>query len=165
MPARTSAIIHSQNANGFVCGLSTRKTVTPRSIQNSTTSRSSSQSSRACGPKKLKLTMSWYFLGGFSAYLIVPSGRTENHSGCSRTYGWSGEHCSATSSAISSPAARADSTKRAKSSSVPRRGSIAVWPPFSLPIAQGLPTSSGPGSSVLFLPLRNARPIGWIGGR
>ena len=56
--ARTSAIIHSQNANGFVCGLSTRNTVTPRSIHSSTTSRSSSQSARACGPKKLKLTMS-----------------------------------------------------------------------------------------------------------
>ena len=28
--------------------------------------------------------MSWYFLGGFSAYWIVPSGRCRNHSGCSR---------------------------------------------------------------------------------
>ena len=27
--------------------------------------------------------MSWYFLGGFSAYWIVPSGRARNHSGCS----------------------------------------------------------------------------------
>ena len=27
--------------------------------------------------------MSWYFLGGFSAYAIVPSARVVNHSGCS----------------------------------------------------------------------------------
>ena len=34
--------------------------------------------------------MSWYFFGGFSAYAIVPSARVVNHSGCSRTHGWSG---------------------------------------------------------------------------
>ena len=39
--------------------------------------------------------MSWYFFGGFSAYAMVPSGRTVNQSGCSFTHGWSGEHCSA----------------------------------------------------------------------
>jgi hypothetical protein len=38
--ARTSAIIHCQNGSGLVCGLSTRKIVTPWPIQNSTTSRS-----------------------------------------------------------------------------------------------------------------------------
>src|SRR2546421_305233 len=36
--------------------------------------------------------MSWYFLGGFSAYFSVPSGRRLNHSGCSFSHGWSGEH-------------------------------------------------------------------------
>ena len=40
--------------------------------------------------------MSWYFLGGFSAYLIVPSGRQSNHCGCSLIHGWSGEHWTAT---------------------------------------------------------------------
>ena len=34
--------------------------------------------------------MSWYFFGGFSAYWMVPSGRSRNHSGCSVAYGWSG---------------------------------------------------------------------------
>ena len=37
---------HSQNGNALVCGLSTRKMRTPRSIQNSKTSRSASQSPR-----------------------------------------------------------------------------------------------------------------------
>ena len=37
---RTSAISHSQNGTGFVCGLSTRKTRTPRRHQSRTTSRS-----------------------------------------------------------------------------------------------------------------------------
>ena len=40
--ALMAAIAHSQNRNGFVCGLSTRKIVTPRSIQNSITRFSSS---------------------------------------------------------------------------------------------------------------------------
>ena len=33
------------------------------------------------------------------------------------------------------------------------------------PIAHGEPGSLGPGVSVLFGPLREDRPIGWIGGR
>src|SRR5215210_3922316 len=47
--------------------------------------------------------MSWYFLGGFSAYLSVPSGRRKNHSGCSLSHGWSGEQLIARSRATSSP--------------------------------------------------------------
>ena len=39
-----SASAHCQNRNGFVCGLSTRKIVTPWPIQNSITSLSSVQS-------------------------------------------------------------------------------------------------------------------------
>src|SRR5438132_9953395 len=72
--------------------------------------------------------MSWYFLGGFSAYLIVPSGRWKNHSGCSATHGWSGEHWIAKSSATSRPRLRARSTNRSKSSRVPSSGWTAVWP-------------------------------------
>ncbi|MNY37578.1 hypothetical protein D3C86_1721510 [compost metagenome] len=45
--ARTSAIIHSQNGSGLVCGLSTRKMRTPWSAQNITTSRSACQ---RCSP-------------------------------------------------------------------------------------------------------------------
>ena len=36
---------------------------------------SSSQSARQLGLWKFMGYTSWYFLGGFSAYLIVPSGR------------------------------------------------------------------------------------------
>ena len=60
---------------------------------------------------------------------------------------------------------RAACTKWSKSASVPSAGSMASWPPFSLPIAHGLPTSSGSGVSELFLPFRNVWPIGWMGGR
>ena len=42
---------------------------------------------------------------------------------------------------------------------------MAVWPPSSFPMAQGLPGSLGPATRVLFGPLRCERPIGWIGGR
>ncbi len=60
--------------------------------------------------------MSSYFFGGFSAYLIVPSGRQSNHSGCCLIQGWSGEHWMAKSSAISRPCACAAATRRRKSS-------------------------------------------------
>ena len=109
--------------------------------------------------------MSWYFFGGFSAYAIEPSARLENHSGCSLTHGWSGEALSARSSATSSPSESALATNRSKASKSPRSGWMASWPPSTLPIAHGEPGSAGPGFRVLFAPLRNEVPIGWIGGR
>ena len=57
--ACTVAISHSQNANGLVCGLSTRNMRTPWSTQCSTTPSSASHSCFASGPSKSKLTMSW----------------------------------------------------------------------------------------------------------
>src|ERR1700674_4346831 len=98
--------------------------------------------------------MSWYSLGGFSAYLIEPSGRWRNHCGCSRTHGWSGEHWIAKSSATSIPRRLAAELKRSKSPSVPIDGSIAVCPPASLPIAHGLPGELDPPFSELPGPLR-----------
>ncbi len=47
---RASAMSHSQNRNGFVWGLSTRKMRTPSPAQNSTTPRSAAHSSRHRGP-------------------------------------------------------------------------------------------------------------------
>ena len=60
--------------------------------------------------------MSWYFFGGFSAYLSVPSGRRWNHSGCSLSHGWSGEQLIAKSSAMSMPCSAAAATSASKSS-------------------------------------------------
>ena len=77
----------SQNRSDFVCGLSTRKTVTPCSIQKAKTLTSSSHNERQAFDSKSNGNTSWYFFGGFSAYWIVPSGRVRNHSGCSLTYG------------------------------------------------------------------------------
>ncbi len=95
----------------------------------------------------------------------MPSARIVNHSGCSLTHGWSGEHCSAKSIATSMPSSRARPTNGSKSSRVPSSGWMASWPPSSEPIAQGEPGSSGSGLSVLLRPLRNVVPIGWMGGR
>ena len=73
--------------------------------------------------------MSSYFFGGFSAYRIEPSGRRRNHCGCSLSQGWSGEHCTAKSSATSMPYRLQAATKPRKSSSVPSSGCTASWPP------------------------------------
>ena len=56
---RTSAISHSQNGTGLVCGLSTRKTVTPASHQWSTTSRIALQSPFRSDVSQSRLWMSW----------------------------------------------------------------------------------------------------------
>ena len=98
--------------------------------------------------------MSWYFFGGFSAYLSVPSGRRWNHSGCSFSHGWSGEHWIAKSSAISMPSSRARATSRSKSVERAEVGMDRVWPPSSAPIAHGLPTSPRFAVSALLRPLR-----------
>src|SRR6185312_11845146 len=81
--------------------------------------------------------MSWYFLGGFSAYFSVPSGRRLNHSGWSVSHGWSAEHWIAKSRQISTPTRRPSATSASKSSSVPRSGWIASWPPVASRIAGG----------------------------
>ena len=51
----TSRISHSQNGNGLVCGLSTRKMLTPWSIQNSTTSRSAFHSAPASSRREIRI--------------------------------------------------------------------------------------------------------------
>ena len=51
----TSRISHSQNGNGLVCGLSTRKMRTPCSIQNSTTSRSAFHSAMRVGAVEIRI--------------------------------------------------------------------------------------------------------------
>jgi hypothetical protein len=66
---------HSQNANSFVCGLSTRKIRPPLSTQNKTMSRSAAHNAVASAQPKSGLRISEYFLGGFSAYWIEPSRR------------------------------------------------------------------------------------------
>src|SRR6266481_1738801 len=104
--------------------------------------------------------MSWYFLGGFSAYAIEPSARVVNHSGCLLTHGWSGEACNARSIATSRSSARARLTNASKSAIVPRSGLTVSCPPAGEPIAQGDPGSLGPATSELFLPLRAVVPIG-----
>src|SRR6516225_2049569 len=103
--------------------------------QNSTTSRSAFQSPSLSGPYRSGLTMSSYFFGGFSEYWIEPSGLRLNHSGCCASQGWSGEHCTAKSSATSNPCSAQARTKRRKSSSVPSPGCTASWPPSAEPMA------------------------------
>ena len=56
---RTSAMSHSQNGTGFVCGLSTRNTVTPASHQRSTTPRTAFQRPSRSLVSQSKLWMSW----------------------------------------------------------------------------------------------------------
>ena len=63
------------------------------------------------------------------------------------------------------PRSRAAATKSSKSSIVPSSRWTASWPPSSLPIAHGDPTSPGAAVAELLRPLRCTLPIGWIGGR
>ena len=110
--------------------------------------------------------MSWYFFGGFSAYAMEPSARLENHSGCSVTHGWSGEACSAKSSATSSPRDLRlghEPVEGVEVAEVGMDGVVAALDAADRPRRAGIARARG--SSVLFAPLRNEVPIGWIGGR
>ena len=110
--------------------------------------------------------MSSYFFGGFSAYLIEPSGRQLNHSGCSRSQGWSGEHWIAKSSAISSPFSRGRGDEPAE---ILKRAELRVdrvMPALcradrigaaDIVGARRRACCSGPCGSFC--------PIGWIGGK
>src|SRR5947207_531045 len=100
--------------------------------------------------------MSWYFLGGFSAYAMEPSARWVNQSGCSTAQGWSGEVCSARSSATSMPSSRVRATNASKSANVPSSGWIASWPPSGDPIAQPR-RHGGEGRPVADRPRRRPR--------
>jgi len=53
--ARSSAMSHSQNASGLVCGLSTRKISTPWLAQKRTVSRSASHRARQSSVSQLTL--------------------------------------------------------------------------------------------------------------
>ena len=89
--------------------------------------------------------MSWYFFGGFSAYAIVPSGavveplRVLLHPGVV-----GGALQREVEGDLQPQLARRAPRSRSKSSSVPRSGWMASWPPSGEPIAHGTPTSSGP---------------------
>ncbi|CPU65750.1 Uncharacterised protein [Mycobacteroides abscessus] len=96
---------------------------------------------------------------------MEPSARVVNHSGCSVTHGWSGEHCSARSIATSSPCRRASLTNARNVRSLPSSGWIASWPPSFDPMAYGLPGSPGSAVRELLRPLRCVVPMGWTGVR
>ena len=99
-------------------------------------------------------------LGRVLRVLDRPVGPSPEPLGMRRSsHGWSGEHCTAKSSAISSPCSRATATSASKSARVPSAGSIASCPPSWPPIAHGLPDITGQrGGSALFRPLRFVTP-------
>lgn len=100
-------------------------------------------------------------IDGYRFDLATTLARNEmNHCGCLSTQGWSGDACSARSSAISMPNLLAAATNFWKSDSVPKSGWILSWPPALDPMAHGEPGSFGVGLRVLFLPFLNCSPIG-----
>ena len=155
-----SAISSSQKGTGLVCGLSTRKMRTPCDIQCRTTRRISGVEAlvvaveidrvdvlvllrRVLGVGDRAVALGREPLGVLLRPRVVGGAlqrevQRDLHA----------EPCA--------PAA----TKSSKSSSVPRSGWTASWPPKREPIAHGLPGSLGPGSRVLFGPLRLISPIG-----
>ena len=109
--------------------------------------------------------MSWYFFGGFSAYWIVPSGRVLNHVGCSRHPRVVGRRLEGDVERDLEPVARRRGDEAVE---VVERAELRVDAGVAALGARRSPRAArivGAGVGVLFGPLRNARPIGWIGGR
>ena len=106
--------------------------------------------------------MSWYFLGGFSAYAIDPSARVVNHSGCSVTQGGR----ASVERDVEGDLQPLGPRLRDEGREVLLRAEVRVdrvCPPSGEPIAYGQPGSPGWASSVLLRPLRNVVPIGCTG--
>ena len=138
----TVPISHSQNANGLVCGLSTRKTRTPR--------RSRSARRRARGPQP-------------SPVRAVEVERVDVLVALGRVLGVRDRAVRAVAEPLGmlpnprmvgrrlereverdlDAVARAASTRCSTSAIVPRSGWTAVWPPSTAPIAHGLPRILG----------------------
>ena len=110
--------------------------------------------------------MSWYFLGGFSAYFSVPSGRRWNHSGCSVEPRVVGRALDREVEAISQPTSRA---ARDQPLELRERPELGVDRRRARPPRRRSPTGCrrrrAPATSVLLRPLRFVVPIGWIGGQ
>ena len=109
--------------------------------------------------------MSWYFFGGFSAYLIVPSGRWRNQSGCSVDVRMIGRRLvgEVERDLEAVLTRRADEAVEIVDRAEPRLHRL-----VPARLAADRPRAAGiarPGVSELFGPLRKLVPIGWIGGR
>ena len=109
--------------------------------------------------------MSWYFFGGFSRVADRAVGPVREPLGVLGHPGVVGAALERDVERDLDPELGTAATNARRSASVPRSGCTAVCPPSAAPIAHGLPTSSGPATSVLSRPLRCATPTGWIGGR
>ena len=95
---------HSQNANGLVCGLSTRKIVTPCSIQKRKTSRSASHSAApVVGSRSRTGRCPGTSSAGSRRTGSCRRGGAGTTPGARVTHGWSGEAWKAMSSATSMP--------------------------------------------------------------
>ena len=163
---RTSAISHSQNGTGFVCGLSTRKTRTPAAHQCEHDVAQRLPEPLAVVGVPVDVVDVLVALGGFSANLREPSGRRWNHSGCSASQGWSGEHLDREVERDLEPVLARGRDERLEVGLRAELGMHRVVPARPrAPIAHGLPGSPGGALARCCAPLRLVSPIGWIGGR
>ena len=108
---RTSAISHSQNGTGFVCGLSTRNTVTPASHQRSDDVANRVPEALAVARVPVEVVDVLVALRRVLRVLERAVGPVLEPLGVlAASHGWSGEHWSARSSASSIPCAWSAST-------------------------------------------------------
>ena len=134
-----------------LCGLSTRKILTPNSIQCRTTSRHGFVDAGLVVVEIERIDV-LILLGRILRVGDGAVGQCGEPFRCSDDHGWSGAHCSARSSATSRSSSRARLTKYAKSSAVPSFRWIASWPPSAEPMAHREPTSSGPAIRCCWVP-------------
>ena len=137
-----------------MCGLSTRKTVTPRSTQCRTTSQQRLPQPAPVLAVPVDVVDVLVLLGRVLGVLQRAVGAAVEPLGVLGEPRVVGRGTGSRSRGDLDAVLARVGTSASKSSSVPRSGWIASWPPVSSPIAHGLPGSSGPATSVLLRPLR-----------
>ena len=155
-----SAMHHSQKRNGLVCGLSTRKIVTPCAIQNRKTSRSASHSAAPVAALEVERVDVLVLLRRVLRVLDRAVGPMLEPLRVLADPGMIGRRLERdVERDLESEVARGgDEAIEVVERAEP--GSIAVWPPASEPMAHGLPGSPGAAVSALLRPLRCVVPIG-----
>ena len=156
---------HSQKGKALVCGLSTRKIVTPWSIQKRRRSWSSSHSAAPVLGSEVERVDVLVFLGRVFGVLDGAVGARSEPFGCSRDLGVVGRGLKSDVEGHLDVVLRPTCTKAWKSSSVPRSGWMACGRLRRSRLPTGLPGSPALDSVGVVGALAELAPMGWMGGR
>jgi hypothetical protein len=162
---RTSAMSHSQNANGFVCGLSTRKIVTAARDPEEHDAEELVTERLPAALEVERVDVLVPLRRVLRVAGSVPSGRRRNHLRVRLRPGMVGRRLEREVERDLDAEHARPSDEVVEVGERPELGMDRGVASLRAADRPRLPGSPGPAASVLFGPFRCERPIGWMGGR